>query len=264
MDEVESISSILGDSPFNKGETAPAEPAPPAAESKAETPKTEPTPETEAAAETKARERDESGRFAPKAEKPAETQTEKSEPMVPLSALLAERARRRDPEAANKPKTSVFDDEDKGISERVSEYVEPLQKQVFDLQLRLVKADKPDFDDVVMTFLKAAQNDPVLKYQADNAPDQLDFIYREGKRLGELADVGGDIGKYRDKVTAQERAKYTELETRYKALEAQVATLTNAQKELAVVPRSLNSEQSGTPKAADVDPDDLKKIVRFK
>lgn len=265
MEQVESLSSVIGNPHFSTGEPAKADTAPPAAAPKVDAPaetKTETTGEAkpEVAAD---KPRDESGRFA-KAEKPAETPAEKPEPMVPLSALLAERARRRDPEAAAKPKTSVFDDEDKGISERVSEYVEPLQKQVFDLQLQLAKANKPDFDDAVMTFLKASQNDPVMKYQADNAPDPLTFIYREGKRLKELADVGGDIGKYRDKVTAEERAKYADLETRYKALEAQVQSLTKAQSELAAVPRSLNAEQSGTPKSAEADPDDLKKIVRFK
>jgi hypothetical protein len=209
---------------------AEAEPAAEAAPSAAK-------PEVKAEAEIKPDvQRDDKGRFSQKAE-------EKPEPMVPLSALLAERARRKDPEAG-KPKTSVFDDEDKGISERVAEHVEPLQRQVFDLQLKLAKTQHTDFDDVVMTFLKASQTDALLKYQADNAPDPLAFIYREGKRLKELSDVDGDIGKYREKVTAEERAKYADLETRFKALEAENKALKQSKDKQSKVPQSLNSEQS--------------------
>ena len=197
------------------------------------------TPEIKAEAETKPDvQRDDKGRFSPKPE-------EKPEQMVPLSALLAERARRREPDAA-KPKTSVFEDEDRGISERVAEHVEPLQRQVFDLQLKLAKTQHTDFDDSVMTFLKASQTDAVLKYQADNAPDPLAFIYREGKRIKELADVDGDIGKYREKVTTEERAKYSDLETKYKALQAEVAALKQSKDKQSKVPQSLNSEQSAT------------------
>jgi hypothetical protein len=209
------LNDVLSDKPVAapetatdvKPESAPAETvaAPSAAEPKVEA-KEEQKPEASA-------QRDEKGRFAPKPE-------EKPETMVPLSALLAERARRREPETG-KPKTSIFDNEDEGISQRVAEQVAPLQQQVFSLQLQLAKTQKPDFDDVVMTFLKASQKDEVLKYQADNAPDPLEYIYREGKRIKELADVGGDIGKYREKVTSEERAKYADLETRFKALEAE-------------------------------------------
>lgn len=184
---------------------------------------------------TESTQRDEKGRFATKPE-------EKPEPMVPLSALLAERARRKEPEQA-KPKTSIFDDEDKGVRERVEDHVEPLRAEIFNLKLQLAKS-QPGFDDAVMAFLKAAQNDAVLKHQADTAPDPLAFIYREGKRIKELADVDGDIEKYRDKVVSQEKVKYSELETKYKALEAENKALKESQEKRAKVPHSLNSEQS--------------------
>lgn len=198
---------------------------------------------TEAKAEDKPEDkpspqRDEKGRFAKTEDKP--------EPMVPLSALLAERAKRKDPE--QKPKTSIFDDEDKGVSERVEAYVNPLEQKVMSLELRLARKDHPDFDDAVMAFLKDAQNDPVLRYQADNAPEPLEFIYREGKRRMELAEVGGDIGKYREKVLAEANAKYAELETRFKALESENRQLKESLNKREKVPQSLNSEPSASAK----------------
>lgn len=236
------LDDVLGDKPIATRE--PVETEQPATDVKADpVQETESTAAPSAATEEKpaekpaeaSQQRDEKGRFAPKAD-------EKPEPMVPLSALLAERAKRREPEAT-KPKTSVFDDEDKAIRERVADEVGPLRETIFSLQLQLAKS-KPGFDDAVMAYLNAAQNDPVLKYQADNAPEPLEFIYREGKRLKELADVGGDIEKYREKVTAQERAKLGEMETRLKALEAENKALKEAQDKKAKVPQSLNSENS--------------------
>lgn len=233
------LNDVLSDKPIAESETA-TDVKP---ESETETEEAAPSAAPEQKAEIKEevaakpeQPRDDKGKFAAKPE-------EKPEPMVPLSALLAERARRKEPDAG-KPKTSIFDNEDEGISQRVAEQVAPLQQQVFNLQLQLAKTQKPDFDDVVMTFLKASQKDEVLKYQADNAPDPLAFIYREGKRIKELADVDGDIGKYREKVTSEERAKYADLETRFKALEAENKALKQSQDKAAKVPQSLNSEQS--------------------
>lgn len=264
-EQMESLSSILGDTPFSTGEPAKAEPAPPAAELKVDAPKAE-------VVETKPEPtRDESGRFVPK----TEVKPEEKPPITKadVAAIIDERRKRQELERElsqlrqqnPKPKTDIFDNPDLAINERVSDQLSPLRNQIFDLQLQLAKTQMPDFDDAVMAFLKAAESDPVLKHAADTAPNELQFIYREGLRLKELGDVGGDIRKYREKVTAEATAKLSEKDKEILTLKSQLEALTKAHSELSAVPRSLNQIQSGSaPKAADADPEDINSIVRFK
>lgn len=261
MDETESLSSILGDSPFSTGDAAPvADPAPPAEEPKAE------APETETKADPA---RDESGRFAAKTEvkpeeKPALTKAD-------VAAIIDERRKRQELERElqalrqqQKPKADIFEDPEAAISDRLQERLAPLEKTILSLQVELAKTKMPDFDDAALAFFTAAQNDEVLKHQADTAPDPFAFIYREGKRLKELGDVGGDISKYREKVTAEARAENAKLQEQLKAAMTELESVKKAQAELAAVPRSLNQVSTATPKATDADPDDINQIVRFK
>jgi hypothetical protein len=205
--------------------------AAPSAATEAESPAKEP----EQKASTQ---RDEKGRFT------------KTEAAAPIAALIEERRKRQEAEArlqqyeAQKPKTDFFEDPAKATTEHVREAVSPLEREVLDLKVQLQRLKNPDFDEVMMLVLEKAQGDQLLKHQIDSSPDPLTFIYREGKRIKELADVDGDIGKYRDKVTAEERQRYADLETRYKALEAEVNALKAAQDKRAKVPQSLNAENS--------------------
>jgi len=262
-EQLESLSSILGDSPFSKGET----PAPPAAEPKAETPAPEPKAETPPAPEVKEPARDEAGRFTKPEVKP---EVKEQPTRADIAAIIDERRKRQELErkvqelTASKPKADFWENPEQAIEERVSAFVNPLQSQNLQLQVEIARLKNPDFDDVMMEFLKAAQKDEVLRAQADNSPNPLEFIYREGKRIKELAPYGGDLSK-------RDEAKFTELKAELakrdellKAVQAELETVKKAQAELAAVPRSLNSEQSGTPKAAEADADDLRKIVRFK
>lgn len=265
MEEMESLSSILGDTPFSTGEPAKAEPAPPAEAPKVEEPKADLETKSEPT-------RDETGRFA-KTEVKTETKVEEKPPITKadVAAIIDYRRRAQAAEErlrqleSGKPKTDIFENPDVAISERVSDQLSPLRNQIFDLQLQLAKTQMPDFDDAVLAFLKAAESDPVLKHAADTAPNELQFIYREGLRLKELGDVGGDIRKYRDKVTAEAMAKVSERDQEILTLKAQVEALTKAQAELAAIPRSLNQIQSGSsPKVTDADAEDINQIVRFK
>ena len=266
MDEqVESLSSILGDTPFSTGEPAKADTAPPAEAPKVETPTAE-------VVETKPEPtRDESGRFAPK----TEVKPEEKPPITKadVAAIIDERRKRQELERElaqlrqqnPKPKTDIFENPDLAINERLSDQLNPLRNQIFELQLQLAKTQMPDFDDAVITFLKAAESNPVLKHQADTAPNELQFIYQEGLRLKELGAVGGDIHKYREKVTAEANAKISERDQEIQSLKAQLEALTKAHSELSAVPRSLNQMQSGSaPKVTDADPEDINQLVRFK
>ena len=79
-----------------------------------------------------------------------------------------------------------------------------------------------------------------------------------------MADVGGNILKYREKVTAATSAKLTERDTKIKALEAEVARLVQANKDLEALPRSLNDKASAASlKASDSDAEDITQIARF-
>lgn len=263
-EELESLSSILGESASSKGEPAKADPAPPAAEPKAQTPAaTEPKSEVEA--KTTEQARDEAGRFASKAEPAKEAPTR-----ADIAAIIDERRKRQELERkvqelqSGKQKPDFWDNPEAALDARVNELVNPLQSQNLQLQVELARLQNPDFDEVMMVFLKAAQENEVLKAQADNSPNPLKFIYQEGKRLKELGPYGGDLAKRDEAKFGELKGEIAKRDEQLKALQTELETLKKSQAELAAVPRSLNAEQSGTPKAADADPDDLRKIVRFK
>lgn len=263
MDEAESISSILGEGPFTRSES----PATEQVETKTEAP----TPElAEAKTEAKEVSRDEAGRFAkaeaPEPEKPAITKAD-------VAAIIDERRKRQELErrlaqieqSQPKPeKPDIFENPDAAISERVREYVAPFEQTIFDLKLELAKQRMPDFDDAAISFFTAAQNDPHLKMLADNAQDQFSFIYREGKRIKELGEFGGDITKYRDKVTAEAKLEVSKRDEQIKLLMAQVEDLKKSQLALESIPRSLNKGNESAPRSrAEADEDDLGSIARF-
>lgn len=238
------LNDVLGDAPIATVDPEPTDVKP-------EPEKVEEPAAPSAATETKAEEtkpetstqRDDKGRFA------------KTEPAAPIAALIEERRKRQELEAelqqyrASKPKTDFFDDPAKATTEHVSEAITPLQREVLELKVELQRLRNPDFDDVMKAVLEKAQNDPLLKHQIDSSPDPLTFIYREGKRMKELADVDGDIGKYREKVLAEHSAKVADLETKFKALEAENQSLKASIAKREQVPQSLNSEPSAAGKA---------------
>jgi hypothetical protein len=264
MDEVESLSSILGDTPFSTGEpVAPApDPTPPVAEPNVEAPVAETTSTPT---------RDESGRFAKVEEPKVEAKPELTK--ADVAAIIDERRKRQElqreldqlkQQQPQKPKTDIFADPDAAIAERLQERLTPLENTIFQLQTELAKSKMPDFDDAAKAFFTHAQNDPILMHQADTAPDLFAFIYREGNRLKELGDVGGDIVKYKEKVTAESRAEIAKRDEQIATLSKQIETLTKAQAELAAVPRSLNQLGTSVPKSTDADPEDINQLVRFK
>src|SRR5687768_16036152 len=139
MDEqMESLSSILGDSPFSKGEPAKADPAPHADAPKDEAPVVDVETKLEVVAT-----RDEAGRFAPKTEpkpeeKPAITKAD-------VAAIMDERRKRQQLEQEvaalrqQKPKTDIFENPDQAINERLREHLDPLTNQILELKLALAK-----------------------------------------------------------------------------------------------------------------------------
>ncbi len=262
--EVESIQSILGETSSDKGET----PAPPAVEPKTEAPietKQEPAEKSE-------RSRDESGRFAKAEEKPAEKPAEK--PRADVAAIIAERRKRQEAEARyadllakqQKPveRPSVFENEEQAIASRVDERNGPIREAIYKLSVKTARALYKDFAEAEDAFSEAMDRDPRLVEGLRASDDPGEYIYSMGIHVRELADVGGDLMKYRDKVTAASQAKLDEQAKQIAAMAAELETLKKSQSELAAVPRSLNGLPSSAAKASDEDADDIRNIVRFK
>lgn len=200
--------------------------------------------------------RDEKGRFT------------KSEPTVPVAALQEERRKRQEAEERlrqaepQKPKTSVFEDEDKAILERVDAQLLPWKDRFFKFSVKAAKVGRDDYDAIAQVFSEAAAQDPRLATQLRDHDDPGEFIYSVGKQLHELGDVGGDITKYREKVESEWKGKFGELETRLKALEAENKALKESRDRQSKIPQSLNSEQSASPKdGVFAGPSPLKSIL---
>jgi hypothetical protein len=263
--EAESIQSILGESPFVTGESS----APPAVETKTEAPAEikQESPESKPD-----RARDETGKFAKAEEKPAEKPAEK--PRADVAAIIDERRKRQEAEQryadllaqTQKPveKPSVFDNEDAAISARVTEGTRGLRESLYKMSVKTARALYKDFGDAEQAFSEAMERDPRLIQGLQNSDDPGEFIYSMGIHVRELADVGGDLMKYRDKVTAASQSKLDEQSKQIAAMTAEIETLKKSQAELAAVPRSLNGLPSTPAKAGDEDADDIRSIVRFK
>lgn len=272
--EQESLSEIIGnrfggpakaeEPKQTTGEPAvkPADAAPPAAASE----------EPADPAEKPSRARDESGKFAKAEEKPAERQAEK--PRADVAAIIDERRKRQEAEARlaelmrtqHKPaeKPSVFENEDAAISSRVAEGNQPLREAIYKLSVKTARTIYKDFGEAENAFLEAMQKDERLLTGLRASDDPGEYIYTMGIHVRELADVGGDLMKYRDKVTAASQAKLDEQAQQIATLTAEVETLKKAQADLDSVPRSLNNTSSGAaPKAGSDDEESIKSIARF-
>lgn len=266
MSDSESIQSILGESPFVTGES----PAPPAVETKPETP-AEVKPEVDAKPD---RVRDESGKFAKAEEKPAEKPAEKPKlSSAEVAAIIDERRKRQEAEQryadllakTQKPEQapSVFDNEAEAINARVAEGTRGLRETLYKLSIKAARAAYKDFGEAESAFAEAMERDPRLIVGLRQADDPGEYIYTAGIHVRELADVGGDLMKYREKVSAVSQSKIDDQAKQIAALTSELETLKKSQAELAAVPRSLNGLPSTPAKAGDGD-DDINSIVRFK
>lgn len=251
--EVESITSILSNA------AAPEVVTP---EPKAEPIKAEPEVKAEPIAD---KSRDEQGRFAAKEkeEKPALKPAD-------VAAIIDERRKRQLLEAeikslkADKPAPDFWENPTDAVSQRVREATSPLEAKFFNLSMKAAKQGRDDFEKVAEAFMDASEADPNLIAQMRAHDDPGEFVYQFGKHHMELSSVGGDLGKYREKLTAESATALAERDKTIAALTAEVDALKKAQVNLSSVPRSLNSTPSGSVPVTGADADDIKSIVRFK
>ncbi len=173
---------------------------------------------------------------------------------VPHEALHAERKRREAAEARlaeleKKPKTSVLEDEEKAFSERLSEATAPLRQQLFKLSVNNAKRvpGREDYDEVYEFMNAEVQANPELFQQIDQ-DDPGESIYKLGKIRKELSEVGGDLTKYREHITAKTQSEMSQIRAENKALKAELDAIKASAAKKAQIPSSLNAEPSGSPK----------------
>src|SRR6185437_8137337 len=76
----------------------------------------------------------------------------------------------------------------------------------------LARSKHTDFDEVRQVFVEAANENPGLWAQIRAERNPAEYVYREGLRIKELKDVGGDFTAYKSKlekdIEAKVRAEY--------------------------------------------------------
>ena len=191
---------------------------------------------------------------APEAEKPKD-EPSKREATVPHQAIHAARKRIDEleaklAEAEKKPKTSVLEDEDKAFQERLSEHSRPLVQRLFNMSVAAARKvpGREDYQSVYDFMNAEVQAHPELMQAINEADDPGEYIYQLGRTRKELAEVGGDFTKYREKIAADKDAKLTDAQKRIQALEAELGALKASKEKREVIPQSLNAEQSGAVK----------------
>jgi hypothetical protein len=213
-----------------------AEAVPDKVEAKVETVvETKEEPKGEVAAPPAAeRPRDESGRFV-------KQHTE--DHMVPLSALLSERERRQAAEAkaaeVAKPVPDIWEDPkaylkaelDSRETELLRKAEERARLTFFSYTEEAARSRHSDYDQVREAFAEEAQKNPAIASQLAQAPDPGEFIYRQGKTVLELKEVGGDLAAYRKRIENEVRQRVE------KELAERLAKTSN-------IPQSLNTEPS--------------------
>ncbi len=216
-----------------------------------------------------ARARDEAGKFA-KVETKVETKEDKPRPDV--AAIIDERRKRQAAEARLREiegkqatqRTSVLEDEDKAFSQRINEGTRGLREQNYKLSVRLARIEHGEaFSEAETAFAEAAERDDRLIAGLQASDDPGEYIYSLGLQIKELASVGGDFVKYRQKITADSTKQLADRDARIKALEGELEATKKAKADLEALPTSLNSKGSSA-SSKDVGEDDsIANIARF-
>jgi hypothetical protein len=263
---VDDINSIVRFSSGSSNAAPTEQPAP-------EAPKGDTADKADAAPPAAERtERDEAGRFKSKADEVEnQVKEEKAPDKVPakpeekptgqLAALMAERAKRQELErklaALEKGGTEphdFFTDPDKAVKELVAQQVAPIRQKFFERSLRDAEKEHDDFDAAAENFSRLLDQHPALRERWLAEDDPGEFVYLVGSNTPEFR--AARESKYRDEMSAKD--------AKIAALEAEIASVKNAQKAREEVPESLNRQPSGAVPRRDGDSEDINQIVRFK
>lgn len=206
-------------------------------------------------------------------EQPAQKEPEAKKQRPDVAAIIDERRKRQALEReiaelkAGKPaeRPSVFDNEDEAIRSRVKDETRSTREAIFSLSSELARTKHGDaYSEAEEAFLEASEQYPQLIEELRNSPNPGEFVYSQGIFHRKLSPHGGDVMKMLEHETSSLKSTVSERDTRIKALEAQVAELTQQKTDLESLPRSLNSKSSGaSPKSGDDDDEDIRSITRF-
>lgn len=75
------------------------------------------------------------------------------------------------------------------------------------LSSEILRAQKPDFDEVIAEFVQYAQRDPGLHNAVLNHPNPAAFAYQQGQRIRFLNEVGNDPAAYKAKLREEVMAE---------------------------------------------------------
>jgi hypothetical protein len=221
--------------------------------------KEQPEPKAAPAAEAK-----ESAPPAPEKVQATTTDDEKDDHPVPRKALLEERKKRQEYErqlAEYQGKLSVYEQQ---LAQRAAQpqaeaqdpsadfYADPMKftenriaaavgQQRLELSQELMRATKPDYDEMEAIFVEAARANPALAQQLRQSPNPARFAYDFAKNYSQVKDVGS-LDAYAEKIRAEARAAF---EAEVKAKEA-ASMAAGASKSVAGARGSGASTEGGT------------------
>src|SRR5882724_4576447 len=272
---LESLSDILkgpSSAPEPVAEPADAKPAEPVATAAA--PATPSVVKDEASADPaeKPTQRNEKGQFVK-----SESEPEKPAVTREVAGQIDERKKRQAAEAelrelrqasakqAETPKVSVFENEDKALSNATRREMSPITQRLVDQSLRIAKLTFGDeFDRSLSAFNAEARKNPGLIQQMENASDPGQFVFDAGYWFSEMEPHGGSLSRRDEAKFGEFKTQVAERDNRIKALESELQLAKKSQAELEAVPTSLNRQASaGLSRGESTDADDLRSIVRF-
>ncbi len=107
------------------------------------------------------------------------------------------------------------------------------KEQFFNFTVNAAKqrhaTDSVPYDKANEAFAQEAQRNPQLVSRLQEAPDPGEFVYQQGKIALELAEVGGDLSKYREKIEAGVRQKLEKEAAERKARDEKIPVSLNAE-----------------------------------
>lgn len=98
-------------------------------------------------------------------------------------------------------------DPEAAMAHQRNEFVRQMYETRVALSSEILRAQKPDFDDVVAEFVQQARRDPGLHNAVLNHPNPAAFAYQQGQRIRFLNEVGNDPAAYKAKLREEVMAE---------------------------------------------------------
>lgn len=155
-------------------------------------------------------------------------------------------------------KTDFWADPETALKERMDPELRNLREkhesEMFAVYELFEKKEHADYDEVVDALVADAKDDPKLAQQLNlritSERNKPAFLYNFALQQRELKESGGDLIKYKEKVTSELNTQLSTVNASLKERDAEIARLKAQLDNVAKVPTSLNTEQSTAAGAA--------------